>query len=192
MSEEVQAEVTTESPAGSLSTEAPEEVTTQASQEDTLGEKGLAALKSEREARKAAEKQLAAFQARIDEVEAAERTELENANHQLEKAKAEAATAKAELDKLRVMQDTGLPADMAEFLTGDSVEALTEQAEKLKAATANASTTEKRSPAADPSQGAKPNDAAQLTEADLQGMSPQQVDQARKDGRLNVLMGIKN
>ena len=192
MSEENTAADVTETPAGSPTIEATETIDAQASQEDTLGEKGLAALRSEREARKDAEKQLAAFQTRIDEIESAERSDLENATHQLEAAKAEAATANAELAKLRVIQETGLSADMAEFLTGDSVESLSEQAEKLKAATAQASTIEKRAPMADPSQGAKPSDAAQLTEADLKGMSAQQIDQARKDGRLNVLMGVTN
>jgi hypothetical protein len=54
---------------------------------------------------------------------------------------------------------------------------------------------ESRSPAPNPAQGSSGSGAAgasQLTEADLARMSPEQIEEARKAGRLNNLLGIKS
>ncbi|HET9499496.1 MAG TPA: hypothetical protein VFO98_04485, partial [Marmoricola sp.] len=55
--------------------------------------------------------------------------------------------------------------------------------------------TDPRLPAPNPAQGASASGAggvAQLTEADLTSMSPEQIETARKEGRLNDLLGIKS
>lgn len=67
-----------------------EAATTQGDPADKpLGENGEKALKAEREARAAAEKQAAEFKAKLDKIEAATLTDLERAQKEAEAAKAE-------------------------------------------------------------------------------------------------------
>jgi hypothetical protein len=57
-----------------------------------------------------------------------------------------------------------------------------------------AASSEPRPPAPNPAQGSSasgPGGVAQLTRADLDGMSAQQIEAARKEGRLNDVLGIK-
>lgn len=128
--------------------------------------------------------------AKAKELEDAQKTESERLTEQLQALKAEAATAKAETLRLRVAAETGLPADLHEFLVGDDEESLRAKAEKLMAATAPA---ERRTPAPDPTQGAKPgaHGPMQATQAELDAMTPDQVLVAKREGRLNTLLGIK-
>lgn len=157
-----------------------------------LGEPGKKALDAERAARKAAEKAAADALARVKQFEDAQKSETERLTEQLEQFKAQAAKAEAETLRLRVAADTGLSADLHEFLTGGDEESLRAQAQKLMAATATP-TADPRRPVPDPSQGAKPGDGThnQLTRADLAGKSPEWIEAAREAGRLNELLGIK-
>ena len=164
-------------------------VTTENDAPVALGEGGIKALKAERDARKAAEKKISEFEAKLQEIEDAEKSELQKALDAVDKFKSEAATATQELDRLKVLSETGLDPNMADFLTASDVDGMREQAERLAAATA--AKTEPRTPAPDPAQGAKPGSAAQLTQADLGNMSASEIEAARKDGRLDNVLGIK-
>lgn len=168
--------------------EAPKETAEAQPEETPLGPSGEKALKAERQARKAAEKQLQELQDRIKSFEDRDKSDLERLTEQAQQAQAEAAKAQAELLRLRVAADSGLPADLIEFLgTGDE-ESLRAQAEKLLAATARAE--EPRSPAPDPSQGAKPGNTGptQLGRDDLARMSPADIEEARVAGRLDDIL----
>lgn len=140
----------------------------------------LADLRRERKTRQELEAKVKAF-------EDAQKTEAERMADQLQTLKAEAAAAKAEALRLRVAAESGLPADLHEFLVGDDEEQVRAQAQKLMAATAAA--TAPRTPAPDPTQGAKPGAVnSQLTRADLARMTPQEIVAAQESGRLDDLM----
>lgn len=140
----------------------------------------LADLAKERKARQELEAKVKAF-------EDAQKSEAERLADEVQRAKSEAATAKAESLRLRVAAETGLPADLHEFLSGDDEEQVRAQAQKLLAATAAA--TAPRTPAPDPTQGAKPGGTnTQLTRADLARMTPQEIVAAQESGRLADLM----
>lgn len=144
----------------------------------------LADLRRERKTRQELEAKVKAF-------EDAQKTEAERIADQLQTLKAEAAAARAEALRLRVAAESGLPADLHEFLVGDDEEQVRAQAQKLMAATAAA--TAPRTPAPDPTQGAKPGQGtAQLTRADLAGQSPEWIEAQRAAGRLNDLLGIRS
>ena len=101
-----------------------------------------------------AEKAAADALAKVKEFEDRDKTELEKLTDQISKAKAEADQARAEALRLKVAAQSGLPADLHEFLVGNDEEELRAKAQKLMAATAAA--TDPRRPAPDPTQGAKP------------------------------------
>ncbi len=154
---------------------------------DDLGDPGKKALAAERSARRAAEKAAADALAKVKEFEDRDKTELEKLTDQISKAKAEADQARAEALRLKVAAESGLPADLHEFLVGNDEEELRAKAQKLMAATAAA--TDPRRPAPDPTQGAKPGTGdGQLTKADLARMTPQQIVEAQTAGRLDDLM----
>ena len=152
-----------------------------------LGDGGKKALDAERRARRQAEKAATDAAARIKEYEDRDKTESQKLTEQLAALKAEAATARAEALRLRVAAELGLPGDLHEFLTGDDEESVRAKAQKLMAATAAA--TGPRSPAPDPTQGAKQGAGKdQLTRADMARMTPQEIVAAQEAGRSDDLM----
>ncbi len=158
---------------------------------DGLGDGGKKALDAERSARRAAEKAATEALAKVKQFEDRDKTEQERLTEQLAALKSEATEAKAEALRLRVAAETGLPADLHEFLAGDDEVQLRAKAQKLMAATAAA--TDSRRPAPDPTQGAKPGAGdGQLTKADLARMTPQEIVAAQDSGRLADLMSGRN
>ncbi len=145
----------------------------------------LAELAQERKARKQ-------LQAQVQEFEDAKKSESERLAEQLQQLKTEAAQAKAEALRLRVASQSGLPADLHEFLVGDDEESVRAQAQKLLAATSAA--TDTRRPAPDPTQGAKQGVVGdgQLTKADMARMTPQEIVAAQEAGRFADLMAGRN
>ncbi len=137
-------------------------------------------LAQERKARKQ-------LQSQVEEFENAKKSDSERLAEQLQALKAEAATAKADALRMRVAAEMGLPADLHEFLVGDDEEVVRAKAQKLMAATAAA--TGPRSPAPDPTQGAKQGAGKdQLTRADMARMTPQEIVAAQEAGRFDDLM----
>jgi len=116
-----------------------------------LGENGEKALKAERDARAAAEKTSAALQKQLDDIAAANLSDLEKAQKAAADAQAEAAKATSEAMRLRVAAKHGISDEDADlFLTGPDLETVEKQAAALAART---STDAKPKP--DLSQGAK-------------------------------------
>ena len=107
---------------------------------DTLGEGGIKALHAERKARAEAEKRATEMAKRIEEFEAAQRTEAENLAHERDKALAELeAERKARADAERaviareVVAELGLPVELAGRIQGDDREAMLEDAKVFAA-----------------------------------------------------------
>lgn len=156
--------------------------------DDTLGDAGKRALQAERDARKTAEKAAAELAAKLKEIEDRDLSEKDRLAKALQEAQETAAKASAEALRLRIAAELNVPADLHEFLVGDSEEELRAKAQKL-AAMAPAG---KSQPKPDPSQGAKPGTTGptQLTQSDLDRMTPDEVAGALREGRLaDVLAG---
>ena len=104
------------------------------SSDEPLGETGLAALQREREARREAEKRAKAnaeAAKRLEEIEAANASDLEKATRKAETSEARAAKLEAENLRLRVALRHGLDDDAARRLIGETEEELDEDAAKL-------------------------------------------------------------
>lgn len=116
--------------------EKPEEATQgdpAAADDANLGDAGKRALKAERDARTAAEKALAEAKAKLDQIEAANMSDLERAQKEAADAKEAAAKATAEALRFRVAAQHGISDEDADlFLTGTDLDTLTRQATRLK------------------------------------------------------------
>ena len=124
------------------------ETTNTATQE--LGDGGIKALQAERDARKAAEKTSAELAAKLKEFEDSKLSELELAKRAADESAAELAMLRKANVRNTVALAKGVPADLVEFLTGDTEEDVAAKADILLARL-NAPT----SPKPDPSQGSK-------------------------------------
>lgn len=124
------------------------------------------------------------------EYEASQKSEHEKLADQLAEAQALASEANAKLARYEIASLKGIPTEALDLLTGSSREDLEAQADKLLLLIAEQS--KPKSPMPDELQG-KPvtSQAGQLTEADLKGMSPDQIMEAKKAGRLNDILGIR-
>lgn len=119
-------EQTTETPATPPATEPQGDPAT-----EQLGDGGKKALQDERAQRKAAERQAAEFKKRLDALEQANLSEVEKA----QKAAQDAQTQLAELTRLslrnKVALEKGVPADLVDFLTGDTEDEIAAKADLL-------------------------------------------------------------
>jgi colicin import membrane protein len=115
---------------------------------ETLGENGVKALQAEREARKAAEKAVADLNAKLQGFEDAKLSDIERANKAAADAAAELATLRTENARSKVALEKGVPADLIEFLTGDTAEDMAAKADVLMARLSSPGV-----PKPDPSQG---------------------------------------
>lgn len=126
-------ESTTEATAQAAATEA-QAATAEA--DKPLGENGEKALKAEREARAAAEKSAGDLKRRLDEIEAANLSDLEKAQKAAADAQADAQRATSEAMRLRVAAKHGISDEDADlFLTGSDMETVERQAAALSART---------------------------------------------------------
>lgn len=130
-----------------------------------LGENGEKALKAEREARTAAEKSAAALQKQLDDINAANLSDLEKAQKAAADAQAAADVATREAMRLRVAAKHGISDEDADlFLTGSDMETVERQATALAART---STGNQPGPRPDLSQGSKGTPATGSPEQDF-------------------------
>lgn len=126
-----------------------------------LGENGEKALKAEREARAAAEKSAAALQKQLDDIAAANLSDLEKAQKAAKDAQDAAAKATTEALRLRIAAKHGISDEDADlFLTGSDMETVEKQATALAARTSTG-------PKPDLSQGAKGTPAGTSPEQDF-------------------------
>lgn len=113
----------------------------------------------------------------------------EKLSDDLNAAKAEAESARTALMRYEIASEKGIPADAIKLLNGSSREELEEAADVLVALIANQS--KPNTPMPDLNQGKPaPEKVGQLTSADLENMSPAEINAARKAGRLNDVLGI--
>ncbi len=110
--------------------------------------------------------------AEFDKLQASSASDAEK----LQAAIARGDKAERELARYRVAADTGLPADLAEMLTGEDEEAMEAQAKKLLARITPA----KPKPKADQSQGGQGKDSSKLSAADEGKAEAQRRIAARK------------
>lgn len=124
-----------------------------------------------------------------DEAKEEGKSELQKALESVQKAEARAAALEAQVLRAKVAAAKGVDADL---LAGSTQEELEESADRLLAWRGdNAPKTPKAPPSSDAGErGTQIKAASQLTREDLQSMSPTEIVKARKDGRLNNLMGV--
>jgi hypothetical protein len=130
--------------------EAPAPAEVEATESQELGDGGKKALQAEREARKAAERSAAEYAAKLKEFEDANLSELERTKKAAEESAAELARLRTENVRNKVALDKGVPADLVEFLSGDTEGDIAAKADLLLARLNTPGT-----PKPDPSQGAK-------------------------------------
>lgn len=113
-----------------------------------LGPNGEKALEAERTARKAAEKSAADLQAKLDEIGRANLSDLEKAQQDAQTYREELAKVTHQNTVNKVALAKSVPADLVEFLTGETEDEISTRADVLLARL-NTPTT----PRPDPSQG---------------------------------------
>lgn len=124
------------------------------------------------------------------EYEASLKPAQERMAEELAAKSAEAESAKTALLRYEVAAEKGIPSEAIRLLAGSSREELEEAADALVALMANQS--KPTTPVPDVSQG-RPVTAklGQLTQDDLANMTPAEIMQAKREGRLNdALVGI--
>lgn len=153
-----------------------------------LGDAGKRALAAERSARKAAEKAATEAAAKVKEYEDAQKSEGERLTARAEAAEARAAKAEAAALRAQIVSESGIPADLADLVTGDEA-TMRATAERLKSHLPPA----QKFGAVDtgPKNVADSGLPKQLGRAELAGMNPAQIEAARAAGQLADLMAGK-
>lgn len=113
-----------------------------------LGDAGKKAIQAEREARKVADKRADDLAAELKTIRDAQLSDEDRAKQAAADTAAELAELRLDANRKTVALDKGVPANLLEFLTGDTKEAMEAQADTLLTVL-NAPKT----PKADPSQG---------------------------------------
>lgn len=131
------------------------EAVVEAPESQELGDGGKKAIQAERDARKAAEKANAELAAELKKFKDAQMSDLERAQKEASDNAAELARLRSENTRNKVAIDKGVPADLVEFLTGDTEGDIAAKADLLLARLNTPGT-----PKPDPSQGAKGEAAA--------------------------------
>lgn len=101
--------------------------------DDGLGDAGKRALQEERRKARAAQRELAELQKRLQEFEDRDKTEAQKLAERAAAAEKSAASAQAELLRFRIAADKKLPAELASRLQGSTPEEMVEDADKLLA-----------------------------------------------------------
>lgn len=124
---------------------------------------------------------------RLDEIEEANKTEAEKLQARVDAAEKIAAEATLRALRADVSLAKGVPADLLSGSTQDELEASADALLTFRGETPKA-------PPATPqgAVGSPVNTGAQgqLTKSDIAGMTPQEINQARAEGRLDLLLGI--
>lgn len=126
--------------------------------DNPLGPNGEKALTAEREARKAAEKSATDLKAKLDEIEQANLSELEKSQRAAKDAQDQLAELTRQNLRNSVALAKGVPADLVDFLTGDSEDELNKKADVLLSRLSAPTT-----PRPDLSQGSKGSSGPQST-----------------------------
>lgn len=168
---------------------APEQQAPPVAEPDALGDAGKRALDAERKARKAAEKAAADAAARVKEYEDAQKSEAERLAAEVAELREAAAKAIAEAARQRVVNETGLPADLADLVTGADEDAMRATAERIKA---HLAPPQKFGPVeTGPKNVADSGLPKQLGRADMAAMSAEQIVAAKAAGQFADLLAGK-
>lgn len=100
---------------------------------DGLGEGGVAALKAERDARKALERERNEFAAKVKQFEDRDKSEAERIQEQVNTLTERATKAEREAARLAVIATHQIPADYHDLVQGADADALAASAAKVKA-----------------------------------------------------------
>ena len=143
--------------------------------------------KNENQARENAEKAK-----RLDEIEEQSKSEIQKAIEAREAAEKRASAAEVKSLRASIAVAKGIDPDL---LTGSTEEEITAAAEKLLAwrgAAAPAVPAAKPSTSSDDAgpRGDAISGPKQLTKDELKGMTPKEINEARKRGELNTIMGV--
>ena len=122
---------------------------------------------------------------KLAELEESQKSEAQKLADRLAAAEQRATQAEAKAERSRIAAEKGVP---AELLVGDTAEALESFADALVAFRGEAPKRPAAPPAAGQGNVGSTVGAAQLTDADLASMSPEQINTARREGRLNDLL----
>lgn len=131
----------------------PPDVTPPATDDDKLGDAGKAAIKAEREARKAAEKERNEFRDRLKAIEDKDKSELEKATARVAELEQNYTTERATRLRLEIASEFEIGKDDLVLLTATDEDGLRAQAERVKARNDAAAG---RPPAPLPGQGTPP------------------------------------
>lgn len=105
--------------------------------DEPLGENGLKALKSERLRASQARKRAEAAEARLKEIEDAEKTELQRAQERIAELEKTNQTYEAEKTRAQmrssVLASKNVPSEWADFVTGDSEDEMNKAADRILA-----------------------------------------------------------
>lgn len=197
-----------------LTTETAEDTDAPIEGEDALGDPGKKALDAMKAQRNAADKRARAAEARLAEFDAAEALKGKPAEEQaLELARIQGRTEAAKAANARILRAelkavaTGKladPSDAALFLDLDAFDvsedgeidsdAISDAIDELLTRKPHLAAGEARRFTGHADQGArgKSSQPAQVTQQELEAMSPEQVNEARRAGRLNKLLGTKS
>lgn len=133
-------------------------------------------------------KELKTRSARLDEIEEAQKTELQKAQDRATSAEKELETLRIEAARSAVALTKGLTPTQAKRLVGSTIEELEADADELLADLKGhkaAPSSEGQGKVGEPIAGPK-----QITSRDqLKNMTAQEIEEARKDGRLDNLLG---
>jgi len=156
---------------------------------DTLGDAGKRAIDAERKARKAAEKAATEALAKVQQYEDAQKSEGEKLAARLKEAEERAAKAESLAARAQIVNELGIPADVAADIAGNTPEEFRAAAERIKARLAPA---QKFGPVdTSPKQVADSGLPKQLNRTDLASLTPAQVVAAQEAGQLADLMAGK-
>ncbi|QWW20136.1 hypothetical protein I6B53_03295 [Schaalia sp. 19OD2882] len=130
---------------------------------------------------------------RLDEIEEQSKSEMQRVVEAREAAEKRAASAEAQLLRASVAASKGVPANL---LSGTTEEELMASADALLAfhghvqeAAGDSAPPASTSASHAGNRGDEIRGAAQLTREDLKGMTPEEINKARREGRLDTLLG---
>ncbi|MCR2051441.1 hypothetical protein NSA19_00935 [Actinomyces bowdenii] len=103
---------------------------------DALGQSGLAALRKERAARKAAEKRAEELAAQMKAAEDAGKTEAQKQAEDMANLRADFEAMRADKERAEIAAETGVPVEILGAATGDEARALAEAVKAYAAAAA--------------------------------------------------------
>jgi hypothetical protein len=121
------------------------------------------------------------------EYESSQKTEHEKLAEELAKEKAEAAQARATLLKYELATEKNLPADALKLLKGSTREELEEEADILLSLLSES--VKPKQPQPNPEQGKPAGTSGQISKDELKNMSAQEIMAAKKEGRLDDVLG---